>query len=181
MKKLHIITLGRLQRAVNKVISELERHGFWDEEIAAIEVYLVPADTAFGRQYQRGTGDIWIPVLSGSKILDWWKGRYTALADVVRHEYGHAFAYAHPGLMERASFEKAFWTTIDDDNEMEYLPDFHVTKYAADAAGEDFAETFMLYLKHDGRLPTRLNTKYIRAKWRFIENIAKACAAGKTR
>ena len=158
MNKVHIVTLRRLERALNRVIPELERHGFWDDRMDDVDVCLVGVRSAYGYQDYGGSGEIWIPAVSLSKIADRFTGRYTALADVLRHEYGHAFADTHRGLMRRRSFRQAFWTTIGDDDPMRYDPDFHVTPYAATNAGEDFAETFMLYLKHGGRLPKKLDT-----------------------
>jgi hypothetical protein len=53
-----IVTLGELEEANEQTIDELERHGFYDERMAAIEVYLALAADAFGWQNYGGNGRI---------------------------------------------------------------------------------------------------------------------------
>lgn len=61
------------------------------------------------------------------------------------------------------------------------IPEFHVSDYASTDASEDFAETFMLYLRHRGRLPPWHQTTAKREKWRFILDVCEAVHAGKRR
>ena len=175
MNKVHLVTLSRLQRANYKVCRELQAHGYWDEKLAAVQVRLGVIGSPYGWQDYGGSGDIVIPAVSFSKIGDLFKRRYTSLVDVLRHEYGHAVADTHRRLMHRRSlgFEKAFWAPHSDETIVQYDPEIHVSEYAATNAAEDFSETFMRYLKHNGRLPTRFNTRFIRAKWRFIRRLGK--------
>jgi hypothetical protein len=56
-----------------------------------------------------------------------------------------------------------------------------VSEYAATSLSEDFAETFMLYLKYDGELPERFNTWRIRRKWTFIKDMGGAVRRGQRR
>ena len=76
-----------------------------------------------------------------------------SLADVIRHEYGHAVAHTHGRLVRSSRFREAFGASHDSLHEFEYDEELHVTPYAATSAAEDFAETFMFYLRHGGRLP----------------------------
>lgn len=179
MTTMHIVTITRLNRAVARVQTELDRHGFWDEPLADIDVYLVPfGGDCYGWQAYGGGGDISIPALSLAKLADWWHGNYTSLADVLRHEYGHAVADTHRGLIRSRRFTNAFDASHEAAIEWTFDPEVHVTRYAAEDPSEDFAETFMAYLKDDGRLPAHLDTPAIRTKWRFIRTLGHAIQAG---
>jgi len=100
-------------------------------------------------------------------------GWVVSVLDVLRHEYGHAYADVNRRRIETKKFEKAFDYPHDVLNEdgCEYDPEHHVTKYAAASTGEDFAEVFWLYLKHKGQLPARLDTPPIRRRWCFVEQL----------
>ena len=158
--KIHIVTLPRLTKAVRQVERELASHGFWNEELAQVEVELVPI--GFGA-YGYYDGTILVPSLSLPKIGDLLSRRYTALVDVVRHEFGHALEDILVEAFTSDKFDKAFGTPY------EYDPVLFVSNYASKNTSEDFAETFMLYLKHGGKIPTRFLTKPIQKKWRFIK------------
>ena len=96
-----------------------------------------------------------------------------SLRDVVRHEYAHALEHHYPRLTGRsARFRETFG---EGDNE-----DF-VSDYAKTNPSEDFAETFMLYIRHAGRLPIKLNTTVIRQKWRFVADLARVVSSGGAR
>jgi hypothetical protein len=58
--------------------------------------------------------------------------------------------------------------------QLEYDPYYHVTKYAATAPAEDFAEVFWLYLKHKGKLPKKFETEAISRKWNFVAELRKS-------
>jgi hypothetical protein len=79
--------------------------------------------------------------------------------------------------IESKKFEQVFgWPhDISYDGGFEYDPEFHITEYAAVSTGEDFAETFWMYLKHKGILPRKHQTQAIRRKWRFVESLRKIC------
>ncbi len=53
-----------------------------------------------------------------------------------------------------------------------------MSEYAATAPAEDFAEVFMLYVKHSGVLPARNDTPAIRRKWRFVGQLVRAVSKG---
>jgi hypothetical protein len=173
MNKIHIVTLSRLNRALKKVQKELMIHGFWDDGMAQIEVILTPVSlTAYGFQDFGDTSAILIPAVALPKFRDWFANKYMSLADVIRHEYGHGFSDTHYNLINNHRFEDAFWAHPSDDTPVAYDPEIHPTPYASVNAAEDFAETFALFLKHGGRLPNRLDTKYIRAKWTFVKSLS---------
>jgi len=177
-----IVTLKRLNRAALEVQDELHAHGFWDSRLQEIDVYLVWCGYAFGWCHYGTTGDIGIPALSLGKIYDRVRGESrTSLRDVLRHEYGHALAHTHRALFCSIPFKRAFGSHHDADIRWEYDPERHVTPYAATSPSEDFAETFMFYLRHDGLLPDWLNTWRMRRKWRFIRELGCAVKRGQRR
>lgn len=176
-----ILTLNRLQAANWAIITELKKLGFYDEYTARTEVYLVPSSRAHAYQYYFGDGSICIPRISRSTLIDRYNGEVTSLKDILRHEYGHAVACTHRGLMRSRKFSEAFGGPHNWNFEWEHDPDFHVTEYAALATGEDFAEVFYKYLKHKGVLPKKYQKPGIRRKWKFIEQLRSAIKRGKRR
>jgi len=181
-RKVHVITLTRLNRALAKVTRELERHGVWDERLQETDVYLVWFGRAFGWQYYGSSGEICIPAVSFDKLNDFFKGSYTALADVLRHEFGHALADTHRGLFRSRRFSSVFGAAHDNDRiSFSYDSESHVTEYASVNASEDFAEIFMLYLRHRGKLPARFQKPAFEAKWGFVADVCEMIAAGRRR
>lgn len=180
MSKVHIVTLGRLNRAASHVQDELIRHGFWDDVTSDLDVYLVPLGGAYGWQRNDKSGEIRIPSISLSRLRDVLRGCYTSLADVLRHEYGHAIADTHRGLFRSQRFTDAFGATYQNETEWEFDPECHVSEYAATNACEDFAEVFMCFLKHRGRIPKKFDTPTIRDKWEFVRDLGKVIQKGKS-
>ena len=173
MKRINIVTLSRLRRAVRAVRRELREHGFLSAAVAQVEVYLVPLGGAYGWQDFGGDSGIYVPAVSLSKLGDLLRGRYTSLRDVVRHEYGHCVADLHHGLIRQHRFITAFWAPHGDETPVRFDPEIHVTEYAAKNTSEDWCETFMVYLRHGGRLPVKFDTATIRAKWEFVRWVGK--------
>lgn len=178
---MQFVTLARLNRANYAVTCELQTHGFYDHQLQAVNTYLVPFGLAHGWQWYGSTGDISIPRVSLSRLSHIWTGGYTSLRDVLRHEFAHAIADTHRGLFRSAFFFDSFGAAHGWDCEWEYDPEQHVSDYAATASAEDFAETFMLYLRHSGSLPARHATTTIRHKWRFVRRLAAAISKGQRR
>lgn len=176
------VTFNRLNRALADVQCELEVHGFFDEKLQRVDVYLAWFSFAFGWCWYGTSGDIGIPALSFGTFYDHVLGESrTSLRDVLRHEYGHALAHTHRALFCSVKFKRAFGSHHDADVKSEYDPDRHVTPYAATSPSEDFAETFMTYLRHDGELFERFNTWRIRRKWRFVRDLGVVVKRGQRR
>lgn len=179
MPRIHVVTPENLARARRRVIRELERHGFWDDDLAAVAVELTWLGSAYGWQYYGSTGEIKIPRVSVARIQDRLnETSYVSLADVLRHEYGHALADTHRGLFRSRRFSDAFGAPHDGVGGRAYDSLCFVSEWAATDAAEDYAETFALWLRHGGRLPSRLDTPAIREKWRFVRDLGRRMRGG---
>ena len=114
-----------------------------------------------------------IPYLRGSK---------SCAVDVLRHECGHALADRYPkALRDGDLFKKAFGGPYGVRPAKGSDPDDWggrcVSSYAATQTQEDFAETFMLFLKHKGKIPAKFAKKpAIRKKWKAVEKIIRRIA-----
>ena len=175
---MQFITQTQLDQAEYAVRRQLAAHGFYDHHVAAVPTLLVPIGCAYGWQYYGSTGEICIPRVSLSRLFDFCQGTYTALRDVLRHEFAHAIADTHRGLFRSARFSEQFGASHEAQLQWEYDPEHHVSPYAAKDPSEDFAETFMVYVRRGGRLPARHATAPIRHKWRFIRSLSAAISTG---
>ena len=181
MSKIHIITRARLNRAKQKVAVELNRHGLWNDRLRIVPVMLVPIGVAYGWIWYGGTGEICIPRVSLLKLHDFFAGSYTSLADVLRHEFGHAVADTHRGLFRSRRFTMAFGRPHESNGRVEYDPAIHISRYAATNPSEDFAENFMHYIRCQGNLPSTHATHSIRRKWQFIYALCRAIKGSRAR
>ena len=121
--------------------------------------------------YDPQTQSIHIPAFWPAALLPWYKGR--CLVDVLRHEYGHALEGKFSRFFHDERFIKAFGAEYGeiavskDGDERNYVSD-----YARKYTQEDFAETFMLFMKHKGVLPRQFSRrKAIRVKWEAVAAI----------
>lgn len=175
---MHFVTQSRLDQANYAVTCELDRHGFYDCSVQNVDTHLVNFGAAYGWQCYGSTGDINVPRVSLSRLSHLWNGGYTSLRDVLRHEFAHAIADTHRGLFRTSRFAEAFGAAHHWEFGWEHDPEHHVSEYAATAPAEDFAETFMFYLRHKGVLPARLEMPTITRKWRFIQRLSRAMMKG---
>jgi hypothetical protein len=108
--------------------------------------------------------------------------RRGSLRDVIRHEYGHAIAHHYPSLIQRSRrFSTTFGGRYFGGHQMESSEQHFVSGYALTNSAEDFAETFMFFLRHKGELPSRLTSHAVKKKWRFIADLADVISSGGTR
>ena len=99
-RKHRVITLKRLNSALDDVRTELDRFGLWNARLADIDVYLTWFGGAYGYQFYRTTSQIEIPAVSLSRLWELMAcGMPASLRDILRHEYGHAVADTNRGLM----------------------------------------------------------------------------------
>ena len=79
-------------------------------------------------------------------------GKKDSNVDVFRHEFGHALADLYPGALKKGGlFRAAFGGAYGEDSAEECVAGGvtgYVSEYATSATQEDFAETFMLFVKH---------------------------------
>jgi hypothetical protein len=184
---IHVLNLPQLNRALDSVWEELAAFGFASEAVDSTKVWLVsPLGLLSRRVYFNApygffdpaheSGEINIPSVSLAVLRDLFTARaYVSLRDVLRHEYAHAVEHHHGGLIHSDRFEDAFGVAHDEHGAADFDPEHYVSPYAASCvAQEDYAETFMMFVKYQGRLPSRFDTRTIRRKWRFISDLGKA-------
>jgi hypothetical protein len=183
MQKIHVVTLPRLQRALDVVRSELDDHGVWTDLLSDVDVYLETlhplAMAAYGWHYADGQGWISIPAMSLPRLAHAIGfGQYVSLRDVLRHEYAHAIAHLYPDVLRRLRFASVFGHGYGSGIMSDFDSEQHVTPYAASEPAEDFAETVMEYLRHRGDLPTKWGTQPIRTKWSYVRKLCVAINSG---
>ncbi|MCO4754861.1 MAG: putative zinc-binding metallopeptidase [Bacteriovoracaceae bacterium] len=172
------IEFDELCRSFVKVQAELEEIGLWFEDYYLGEVDLVqsPLPSLLGEMgyvYDSGLGFfdealgyeegvIYIPKYAPVQA-------YTpggTLVDTIRHEFAHAWTVVDPELFEKKWFVNTFGLEYWDEDELgqslyklfrkyevsafENSPYFddYVSSYALSAPCEDFAETFMFFLRY---------------------------------
>lgn len=101
------------------------------------------------------------------------------IADVLRHEYGHALAHYRPTLLQHSpGFKTAFGGSYIDDTPRPHLQRSQcVSAYAMTSPMEDFAETFARFVRDHGEVRSFRNPR-LRRKFEFV---AHACALIKGR
>ena len=110
-------------------------------------------------------------------------GQKDSNIDIFRHEFGHALADRYPAALKKgASFRKAFGGAYGDKPAKGTSPsDWEgrcVSAYAATATQEDFAETFMFFVKHKGKMPAKFaRHPAIAGKWKAVAEIVRRVAA----
>jgi hypothetical protein len=155
-----------IERAVNEVFDELRDLGLLTRKLFDVNVVSHPIDVVgyqglyveqpsrLGRILGFEKRSIYIPRSTWKEMFTAWAGRRCrSVRDAIRHELAHAFAAEHQKLVRRnPKFTAAFGAREDTDVEWEYDPGEHVTEYAATSPAEDFAETFMTYVRVGGKI-----------------------------
>jgi hypothetical protein len=100
------------------------------------------------------------------------------LRDTIRHEFAHAWAWLDRPFVRRAWFRETFGATYHGDwaAKPEFDPNRFASAYACEAPKEDFAETFMLLLRHRRGLDRFASRPGLHRKLRRLER-AVAIAA----
>ena len=103
--------------------------------------------------------------------------------NVIRHEFGHALADLYPETLKKGgTFRKAFGRTYGEapaeERGVDGWEERYVSEYATSATQEDFAETFMLFVKHKGKIPAKFaKCPAIQKKWEAVAEICRHVAA----
>ena len=101
------------------------------------------------------------------------------LIDVIRHEFAHAWAWRDRPFFRGRWFRDAFgatyhtapWSNPDDFDATDY-----VSEYATSQAKEDFAETFMVYLRDRRNLSKYRRRPGVFAKLKAVEAAVEEAA-----
>ena len=186
-------SFNEVSRAYNKVRMELWHLGvLWDgsklDGIGCIYDQIAPVAALSGTMgwYDPDSKDITFPSVY-LPIMALWRdlGVKANALDVIRHEFGHALADLYPGALKKGGlFRAAFGGTYGENPAEECVADGwgdrYVSEYATSMTQEDFAETFMLFVKHKGKIPAKFAKKpAIRKKWKAVAEIVRRVAAGK--
>jgi len=182
------ITLTTLNRALDDVRDELCELDLLTERIDKVDVILTPFHPipVYGYYIEDSPailqwmgwepGHIYIPSVRLSILLSLFGyNDYFSLRHVLRHEYGHSLAHRHPGLVKRSrDFTEIFGGRYDNKKRVnEYNPLMHVSKYAATQPGEDFAETFALYVRSKGNIFGYSHLVGVFMKLLFVHNLTE--------
>lgn len=178
--------------AYDKVRMELYNMGvLWSEskldKVESTYLTIAPISAVAGYMgfYQPATKTIEFPSVY-LPIEALWKSLSlkASTVDVFRHEFGHALADLYPralskGGLFRAAFGGIYGEDPAEERGVDGWEDRYVSEYATSGTQEDFAETFMLFVKHKGRIPTQFKGKpVIVKKWKAVAEIVKRVAAG---
>lgn len=188
VKKGTIISHKQTTSAAFAVQDELKIIGLWHQEchLINVEVYWCPlpqirmydalgfflhGSSRMDRFLGYEEGHIYIPAYVISHLF--WQSR-GSLRDVIRHEYAHALAHHHPKLIIRSKeFVQVFGGKYFSEEPSEMEDGAYVSEYAKTIPMEDFAETFMVYVRRKGILPSAYTNKKLMRKWKFIAKIIK--------
>ena len=184
-------SFDEVTRAYNKVRGELIVLGvLWNgSKLDGVECYYEALNPigliGWMGFYNFNDRNIHFPAVYNGLALDFrWYDKNSAL-DVMRHEFGHALSDRYPGALKKGGvFRTAFGGPCCDKpapgTNPEDWEERCVTPYAATKTQEDFAETFMLFVKHKGKIPAKFAKKpAIRKKWKAVSEIVKRVAAAK--
>lgn len=184
-------SFGEVSRAYNKVRKELWDLGvLWEgsklEGVGCTYLTIAPIAALAGYMglYQPETKMIEFPSVY-LPIAALWQdiGTKANALDVLRHEFGHALADLYPGALKKGgTFRAAFGGSYGEDpaeaRGVDGWDERYVSEYATSATQEDFAETFMLFVKHKGKIPAKFARKpAVRKKWKAVAEIVKRVAA----
>jgi hypothetical protein len=181
------VSITQLNRALYKVQNELYINGLWNEgsPLTEVEIIIDSMPTLFNlgifthavSKYKHymgyKEGIIYITKFSIGYLEN---SKYSSVRDLVRHEYAHAFAEKYDHLIRKKLFEITFGDRYYSAKMNKMSDDAYFTEYAKENSMEDFAETFMLYLKWKGKLPKKFTNKQLIKKWNYVENVLKTAS-----
>lgn len=176
------------ERAFNKVRRELQGFNllFAGSRLDGVDCYYerFSLGALYGLVGAMGFYDfedqcIHIPAFYPAGLFPEWYGERQTL-DVLRHEFGHALADKYRKFFRGGIFKEAFGASYGEKKVFEGgdWKNEYVTEYASTMTQEDFAETFMLYMKYKGKMPARFRGKRaIEKKWKTVGRIIREIAA----
>ena len=180
------VSMEDMEKAFNKVRVELQNMDllFDGSRLDKVDCYheRFSASALYGLAamgfYDPADQNIHIPAAYPPGLFPWIADR--EMPDVIRHEFGHALADKYRKFFRGGIFKAAFGASYGEKKvfDGDDWSDEYVTEYASTMTQEDFAETFMLYMKHKGKMPARYRGKRaIEKKWKTVAKIVKEIAA----
>ncbi len=178
-----ILTNSLVDRARTDVLGEFHRAGIATGALENVRVDLgwVCLDDAYGYYEPDGPGVILLSRVTLARRGEYLgRSPWTSVRDVLRHEYAHALVHHHPACVAAPVFPRVFGALVDAPGPVgPWHPDLHATPYAATSAGEDFAETVMVYLR--GAPPVRQGATVLRRKLGYVAGIGARAPARRGR
>lgn len=182
------VSMEEMEKAFNKVRGELQNMDLlfegsrldkvdcYHERFSAGALYAFVGVMGF---YDFRDQNIHIPAVYPAGLFPrWYEER--DIKDVLRHEFGHALADRYRKFFRSGIFKAAFGASYGEKKVFDggdWTAEY-VTEYASTMTQEDFAETFMLYMKYKGKMPARYRGKRaIEKKWKTVGQIVKDVAA----
>ncbi len=176
------LTKTQAGRAFRSVQRELRAVGLMQpgDELSSVECEWHPcgvgsfAVTGYGFSDCATEGYYWNRTIH-LPAWGYWFRSCDGFRNVVRHEFGHAIAEMNKALFKSELFRKAFGAPYGkrEVRRFKLNPwETCVSKYASSYSQEDWAETFMLFIQHKGKLPARFQgLPAIEAKWQTTRKI----------
>ncbi len=185
MIKGNLISLKQINSAALTVQDELFKVGLWFEgskltdtevhwcAVSPLSLYdangfFIHGASAVQKILGFEPGNIYIPSLVLSQVF--WQSR-GSLRDVIRHEYAHSLAHYYPRIISKSDFKKAFGGEYYSIEPIKMESDAFITDYASTMPMEDFAETFMVYVRRKGIIHPSIKNKQLIKKWQYVSNI----------
>ena len=166
-----MVTQGQLEKGAEIVRKELKRLGFWTKKLEQVRVKRIPFSKFYDGFYLDGV--IMIPKI---KLYPPYKMlRYSdSLVHTLHHEYEHALAELHSGIVRKLRFAEVFGAGYENRSYgFVYDLKHHVSEYASSFACENFSETFSLFIRMKSVLPNWAKFPAIRRKRKFIEHVRR--------
>ena len=185
------INLKMLNDALDDVRDELGELDLLTDLLDEVDIILTPfhPGTTYGYFIEESNwlawwlgwegGNIYIPSLRLASLSGLFGySEYFSLRNVLRHEYAHAVAHQHPGLIKRSGeFTRVFGGRYDSRGRVEdYSPLKHVSTYAATMPQEDFAETFAHFVKSKGDVARYFHRPGVFMKMCFVGKLSEKLA-----
>lgn len=117
-----------------------------------------------------------------SELLGWREGviylsadkeTQFSMVDVIRHEFAHAWHWLDNAYFDDGWFVDTFGAQYDDCKKLDHDYNEHVTEYAATNVCEDFAETFMTFVRCRKDLTKFKHRKGLYRKLKAVEKAVK--------
>ena len=180
-----IFTWEAFEKAHEKVLNDLTAVGLLEDSsklyktevfycrLPQVHVFLAEGfflhnDSVLGRPFGYIKGHIYVPKMN---LGTFWAGRDTPIADILRHEWGHAVVYHYHKLTDQTRAWKDTFTACEGEC---------VSDYATTDPEEDWAETFMYYLKRRGKPYNKWSGgSPVADRWAYIRKVCAQVRKGK--